>query len=89
MADLEEIKERIAELGGRRRNVSLAEIEWVLNQLSEHYPVKIRRATHGILYRIGGLRFMVSGHNPGNRQVKPCYVDEFCAKMEELGLYES
>jgi hypothetical protein len=31
---------------------------------------------------------MVCTHNPGSKQVKGCYVDDFLNAMMELGLYE-
>jgi hypothetical protein len=47
-----------------------------------------RRTRHGVLYGVGPVRFMVCTHNPGSKQVKGCYVDDFLNAMMELGLYE-
>jgi hypothetical protein len=89
MADLQKIKERIRELAGRRHNVKLAEIEWVVNQLgSNGLPTKIRNNGHQTLFSVGPRRFGVCSHNPGNAQVKACYVDSFIDAMIELELYE-
>jgi len=88
MADEKRIRARIAEIAGRPKNVSFEEIEWVAKQLSQFYPVEQRRATHGILFRVGRTRFMVSSHNPGSKNVKPTYVDDFCDAMFELGWYD-
>lgn len=89
MADKKKIKERIKELAARRQNVTLAEIQWVVNRLHEiGYRTSERKATHGILFGAGNTRFMVNCHNPGSKQVKRYSVDDFLGAMSELGLYE-
>jgi len=88
MASLEEVRKRIREIASKPKNVTYGEIEWVVNQLRQFYDVKERQAKHGTLFRVGNQRFMVSGHNPGNRQVKKYCVDDFVGAMVELGLYE-
>jgi hypothetical protein len=82
------IKERIQDIAQRRSNVTLAEIEWVMEKLGDSYKVRRRDARHGVLFGIENLRFMVNHHNPGNKQVKSYSVDEFVSAMIELGLYE-
>jgi hypothetical protein len=89
MADLERIKGRIADIDGRRTNVTLEEIEWVVDQLSGIFQVRTRDARHGKLFRVGNTRFMINHHNPGNKQVKRYSVDDFCNAMTELGLLEA
>ena len=89
MPELWKVKERIRALANRSRNVTLAEIEQVLGQLSQHgYVVTSRMGTHGKLFNVNGQRFMVCCHNPGSKQVKACYVREFLKAMIELELYE-
>jgi len=89
MAEVDKVKERIAELANRRKNVTLQEIEWVVKQLGINgFETSCRTATHNRLFRVGTRRFAVCCHNPGSRQVKGCYVDEFLDAMSELGLYE-
>jgi hypothetical protein len=89
MAELKKITERIRELAGRRDNVTLSEIHWVVDRLREHgYRVTSRDATHGKLFGVGPTRFLVNCHNRGNKQVKPYSVDDFANAMIELGLYE-
>ena len=89
MATDEKIREKIRDIAGRRNNVAIDEIEWVVKQLGRHYPgVGWREATHGKLFRVGSRKFMVSEHNPGSSQVKACYVDEFVDAMTDLGWYE-
>jgi hypothetical protein len=89
MATLEKIKERIGELAGRRSNVTLSEIEWVVKQLAGHgYRTSSRDAKHGKLFGVGTQRFMVNYHNPGNTQVKSYSLDNFLDAMIELGLYD-
>ncbi|MGB7761785.1 MAG: hypothetical protein WBL61_18275 [Bryobacteraceae bacterium] len=90
MADLNKIKERIRELAGRRGNVTLAEIKWVVDRLGElGYRTSERVATHGKLFGVGSTRFMVNCHDRGNKQVKAYSVDDFASAMVELGLYEN
>jgi hypothetical protein len=70
------------------QNVTLDEIQWVVNQLQEHYATAVRKARHGVLFRVGDQRFMVNTHNPGSKQVKSYSVDDFIDAMIELGWYE-
>jgi len=88
MPDATRIKSRIRDIAQRRNNVTTDEIEWVMNQLSQFYPVKSRPARHGKLYSVGTRRFMVNAHNPGSKQVKAYSVDDFLDAMTDLGWYE-
>jgi hypothetical protein len=89
MADLKKIKQRILEIGNRRNNVKLTEIEWVVNQLGLNgFETNARNNGHQTLFRVGSRRFGVCSHNPGNLQVKACYVDGFIEAMIDLELYE-
>ena len=89
MAEINQIKDRIREIAGRRKNVKLSEIVWVVNQLSRvGYEVSSRNNGHQTLFRVENRRFGVCCHNPGERQVKPCYVDEFIDAMTDLELYD-
>jgi hypothetical protein len=89
MADLDKIKKRLAEIAARPKNVTLPEIEWVIDQLSDHrFRVTKRDATHGKLFSVGSKRFMINHHNPGSSQVKAYSVKDFLDAMIELGLYE-
>lgn len=89
MAEINHIKAKIVEIAQSPKNVTLSDIEWVVNQLGKHgYDTGFRQGTHGKLFRVGGQRFMVSGHNPGGKQVKPYAVENFINAMTELGLYE-
>jgi hypothetical protein len=89
MASVEKIKAEIARIGQRRKNTTVSEIEWVITQLGEQgHTVRSRSTTHGVLYAVGSARFSVCVHNPGSKQVKPCYVDGFLDAMIEIGLYD-
>jgi len=90
MATIERLKQKISHIAEHRRNTTAVEIEWVVGQLRElGFEVREpRRTRHGLLYGVGPLRFMVCTHNPGSKQVKACYVDDFLNAMVELGLYE-
>jgi hypothetical protein len=94
MAELGRVKEKIRELAGRRKNVTLSEIEWIVNQLGRSgYDTNVRKTLHTRLYVVGNeisgkVRFGVCPHNKDAKQVKSCYVDEFLSAMIGLGLYE-
>lgn len=90
MADTEQVKDRIREIAQARKNVTIEDIEWVVNQLRGTYVVSDRatKSGHGHLYRIGNRIFTVCVHHKGRKQIKPCYVDDFIDAMTDLGLYE-
>lgn len=90
MATLDKIKEHIAQIAARPKNVTAAELEWVVGQLKQQgFNVRGPRKTrHGELYGVGSHRFQICTHNPGSKQVKRCYVLDFLRAMSELGLYE-
>jgi len=89
MAELQKIKDRIQQLVERKQNVTLSEIQWVVDRLGEHgYRTTERKATHGKLFGVGSTRFLVNCHNRGNKQVKPYSVQDFATAMIQLGLYE-
>lgn len=91
MATLEKVKEKISQIAEQRKNTTAVAIEWVVSKLRElGFAVREpRRTRHGVLYGVGPLRFMICTHNPGSKQVKTCYVDDFLNAMVELGLYEA
>jgi hypothetical protein len=87
------IRERIAEMVGRPKNVTLDEIEWVMNQLQARgYKLTKRKARHGYLWSASDgfvtARFMVNSHNPGSKHVKSYSVGDFADAMMKLGLYD-
>src|SRR5713101_5143594 len=80
------IRRAVAGIAGRRANVSLGEIQWVVNQLEKlGTPVDSRKAKHGYLFAVGRRRFMVNTHNMGEKQVKKYSVDDFVDAMADLG----
>jgi len=90
MASLDRVKARIQKLaGGSRTNLMLSDIAWVVEHLGRNgYRIAERDFAHGKLFTVNSRRFHVCCHNPGNSQIKRCYVDEFVEAMIELGLYE-
>jgi hypothetical protein len=84
----ERLRAIIRDIAKRRNNVTLSEIESVMEKLSASYNVRRREARHGVLFGIDNHRFMVNSHNPGSKQVKSYSVDEFVNVMTELGWYE-
>ena len=88
MADGERIRRKIAEIAERRNNVTLEEVAWVVQQLGQYYPVGVRAARHGKLFRIGSRRFMANAHNPGGKNLKRYSVDDFIDAVTALGWYK-
>ncbi len=90
MADEEKIRRTIREIAQRPKNVTMQEIEWVVNQLKAYMNVaEPRKAKHGWLFRVGDAHpFMVNSHNPGSKQVKEYSVKDFLNVMIEIGWYE-
>jgi len=84
----ERLRRVIQDIAQRRNNVTLGEIEWVMEKLGATYKTRRRDARHGVLFSIEKHRFMVSEHNPGCKQVKSYCVDAFIDAMEDLGLYD-
>ena len=82
------IREKIAEIAGRRRNVTLDEIQWVVNQLNAFLDVGVRENDHMKLFTVGGRRFSICTHKKGSKQIKRVYVDNFLNAMIDLGWYE-
>jgi hypothetical protein len=89
MDDEERIKKKIAEIAQRPNNVTLSDIEWVVERLQGFHPCREPRKTrHGMLFHVGNLIFMVNCHNPGSKQVKPYSVRDFLEAMITLGWFE-
>lgn len=88
MASLDRVRADIRELANRPKNVEFDEVQRIVKQLGEFYATSSRSTRHGTLFNVGGRRFFVCSHNPGNAQIKKCYVDDFIDAMTDLGLYE-
>lgn len=89
MAELKKIQDRIQEIAGRRNNVRLADIEWVVNSLADHgYKVRSVQNEHQVLFTIDGKKFSVCQHHKGRSQLNSCYVKAFLGAMMELGIYD-
>ena len=89
MASLERIKEKIAEIAGRPKNVTIGEIRQIVNQLRLlGYTTDEKRTNETLLLIVGKERFNVSDHHRGNAQLKPYCVKNFLGAMINLGLYE-
>jgi hypothetical protein len=89
MADVKKIRETIAELAGRPKNVELSEIEWVVKHLGNNgHDISIRSNDHATMFRVGKRQFSVCHHNRGSKQIKACYVNEFLDAMADVGVYE-
>ena len=78
----------IADVARRPKQVTAAEIQRIMNMLSEFHPTGSRKARHGYLYTVATERFMVNTHTPGDAQVKSYSVQDFLSAMETLGWYE-
>lgn len=89
MASLENVKQDIADIAGRDRNVRFSEIERIVNQLGVlGHSVRIKRTRETVFVMIDGERFTVCEHHRGSSQLKPVYVRAFLKAAINLGLYE-
>lgn len=90
MSDTERIRERIRQIAQARRNTTLEDIEWVINQLGARHSVAVRdtKSGHGRIFRVDNRIFHICVHHKGSKQIKPCYIDEFIDAMTDLGWYE-
>jgi hypothetical protein len=84
----ERVRKAINQIARRRSNVTLEEIEWVVEKLAQQHTTRTRKARHGVLFGVDNQRFMVNCHNPGSKQVKKYSVDAFIDAMTELGWYD-
>jgi hypothetical protein len=89
MGPEERIKEAIRSIAQSKKNVTLDEILWVVNQLNATRNVSMRDARHGLLITIEGtLPFSICTHHKGSKQIKRKYVESFLDRMIDLGLFE-
>lgn len=89
MATEEKVREFIAEIAGRQKNVTESEIKWVVDQL-ESLGREVWRVSneHQVMYCVDGAQFGVCTHHKGGKQIKSCYVRRFLTAMSDIGLYE-
>jgi len=87
MATEEKIKQFIAELAGRKNNVSISDIEWVMGQLESFGHVVRKQNDHQVLYTFNGRSFGLATHRSGGKQLKTVYVKEFLEAMSETGWF--
>ncbi len=89
MADLDHIRNQIADISRRIKNVQLSEIQWVVHQLAKNgYRTISKKNDHQHMFFVDGKFFGVCHHNPGEKQIKSCYVKKFLEVMSDLDLYE-
>jgi len=88
--DLHEIRQSIRDVAGRPKNVTLAEIERIVEHLGRNgFTVRSRTAgEHAVIFHVKDEVFSVCTHNRGSKQLKPCYVRAFLKAMIEVDLYE-
>lgn len=85
MSNPEKIRRAIREISQRKANVTLGEIEWVMDQLKQYCKVTERQNDHQRMYSINGHRFGVCTHLGGSKQLNPAYVRAFLLAMEDVG----
>ena len=91
MTPEERIRARIAEINQGRRSVQFLDIEWVMNHLRDdlHYRVRRLGENKHYSYLVEDLdAFRVCDHHRGQKHVLLCYVTQFLARMDELGLLD-
>lgn len=89
MSNEEKIRRTIREIASRKQNVTLSEIERVMNQLNAFGTVSFVENDHQRLYSFEGIRFGICTHHPGKKQIKAIYVKNFLRVMAETGWYEN
>jgi hypothetical protein len=82
------IRARIREIADRPKNVTLADIEWVMNQLEQFEPFKVVGNVHRKAWSSQDVTFSVCTHHKGRKQIKPIYVSHFLNAMMKIGWYE-
>jgi hypothetical protein len=82
------LRATIADVARRPKQVTAAEIQRIVNMLSDFHQTGSRKARHGYLYTVATERFMVNTHTPGDAHVKSYSVQDFLNAMEKLGWYE-
>jgi hypothetical protein len=87
MASAEKIRMRILEIASRPENVTLADIDWVMNQLKQFGKVTSKQNVHWKVWCFDGALFSVCPHHK-NKQLKSPYVKEFLKAMIKTGWYE-
>lgn len=89
MADLGRIKRDIADIASGPKSVRFQEIQRIVRQLGlAGWSVDSHKGKEAWIFWVQGETFTVSEHNPGNSQLKSCYVHNFLRAMINLGLYE-
>lgn len=88
MASEEKIKQFIKELSGRKNNVPIDDIEWVMRQLEAFGLVTRKQNDHQVLFTFNGRPFGLATHRSGGKQLKAVYVKEFLEAMSETGWFE-
>jgi hypothetical protein len=88
MASEEKIRSRILEIASRPRNVTLADIDWVMSQLAHYEEIVVNENEHSKSWSLAEATFSLCTHHPGNKQLKFPYVRAFLKAMSTIGWYE-
>lgn len=88
MPSAEKIRSRIHEIASKPKNVTLGDIEWVMNQLRDFEEITVVGNEHRKAWTIDDVTFGVCTHHRGAKQIKPVYVKSFLNAMIETGWYE-
>lgn len=84
MPSSSKIREQVADIISRPRNVRYEEIKRIMDLLN----ATERTTAHGQLFNVNGRRFMINKHNHGKETIPKYSVDAFRDAMIDLGLYE-
>lgn len=88
MASEEKIRARIREIADSPTNVTLKDIEWVMERLKQYGDVGESANEHQKLFFFNGAQFGLCTHRKGSKQLKPIYVKHFLNAMIKTGWYE-
>ncbi len=88
MASAEKIKSKIRAIAASPNNVTMSDIDWVMNQLRQFGEVVVTSNVHQKVWCFEGVIFSVCPHHKGQKQIKPAYVKNFLNAMVKTGWYE-
>ncbi|WP_158821555.1 hypothetical protein [Granulicella sp. S156] len=88
MASAEKVRTRILELAAEPKDVTLADIDWVMHQLKQFGEVETGGNAHMKIWRFEDTIFVICIHKKEFKQLKAAYIKDFLNAMIKTGWYE-
>jgi hypothetical protein len=88
MKSAEQIKTLILDIARRPKNVSLADIEKVMNQLKQFEQVEVYGNSQSKAWSFKNASFNICTCHRGGAHLKLAHVQEFLKVMNSIGWYE-